>query len=121
MSPTTVTCSASICCCTRCQRRTGSFFGVTSYFRPSQVEARTGGEKTFHLPEGETTFHLCPQCGTSLWYEPDDASADMIGVSGGCFTDKTLPSPVRMVQTVNRHPFVRTPPGTPEYEEWPPE
>ena len=32
----------SACCCTRCQRRTGSFFGVTAYFRPEQLVRREG-------------------------------------------------------------------------------
>jgi len=36
----------SACCCTRCQRRTGSFFGVTAYFAPDQLVARTGESTT---------------------------------------------------------------------------
>lgn len=109
----------SSCCCTRCQRRTGSFYGVTVYFRPAQMTAQTGEAKTFHRPDGETTFHFCPGCGSSLWWVPDDATDDVIGVSGGAFADPKLPSPARMVHTANKHPFVRAPWGVPVYVDGP--
>jgi hypothetical protein len=32
----------SSCCCTRCQRRTGSFFGVTVYLSPETEERIVG-------------------------------------------------------------------------------
>ena len=113
----------SSCCCTRCQRRTGSFFGVTSYFHPSQMVAQTGEELTFRRPDTTTTFRRCARCGTSVWYAPDDLEewGDIIGVSGGCFADPTLPSPVRMVFTATKHPYVQPPPGVPTYEYGPPE
>jgi hypothetical protein len=113
----------SSCCCTRCQHRTGSFFGVTAYFNPAQMVARTGEEQTFHKADGTTTFHRCARCGTSVWYAPDDPDewGDVIGVSGGCFADPTLPSPSRMTNTEHKHPFVRPPPEIPTYEGGPPE
>jgi hypothetical protein len=111
----------SSCCCTRCQRRTGAFFGVTVYFRPAQMVARTGEERTFRRDDATTTFHFCVRCGTSVWYAPDDPAEDVIGVSGGCFADPTLPSPMRMVFTATKHPYVRPPPGVPTYEDGPPE
>ena len=112
----------SSCCCTRCQRRTGSLFGVTAYFRPSQLVAQTGAEKAFKLDGGATRFRQCARCGTSVWYAPEDDSwGDIIGVSGGCFADPTLPSPERMVFTATKHPYVQPPPGVPTYEDGPPE
>src|SRR5690349_16867937 len=98
----------SSCCCTRCQRRTGSFFGVTVYFHPDQMVARDGAVRTFHHPQGSTTFHFCPHCGSNIWWVPDDED-DVIGVAGGAFADPTLPSPQRMVFTSTRHPFVCAP------------
>ena len=56
----------SSCACTRCQRRTGSFYGVTAYFHPDQMIARRGEPSTFNHPEGSTTFRFCPTCGSSL-------------------------------------------------------
>jgi hypothetical protein len=113
----------SSCCCTRCQRRTGSFFGVTAYFKPAQMVARTGEEQTFHRADATTTFHRCAQCGTGVWYAPDDPEewGDVIGVSGGCFADPTLPGPHRMTHTATGHPFVTSPKGIPTYEDGPPE
>lgn len=103
----------STCCCTRCQRRTGSFYGVTVYYRPDQLARRRGEARTFHHPEGSTTFHFCPTCGSSVWWVPD-AEEDVIGVAGGAFADPELPMPARITHTETRHPFVRVPPGTAE-------
>jgi hypothetical protein len=110
----------SSCCCTRCQRRTGSFFGVTVYFHPDQMVARRGTPSNFQRPDGVTTFNFCPRCGSNLWWSSPEWE-DVIGVAGGCFADETLPSPVRMTNTEHKHPFVRPPPGVPTYEEGPPE
>jgi hypothetical protein len=111
----------SSCCCTRCQRRTGGFFGVTAYFHPSQMVARQGEASTFQRSEGSATFHFCPRCGSNVWWLFPDEEDDVIGVAGGCFADPELPSPVRMVFTATKHPYVRPPPGVPTYEDGPPE
>ncbi|MBL8770951.1 MAG: GFA family protein [Phenylobacterium sp.] len=113
----------SSCCCTRCQRRTGSFFGVTAYFRPSQMVARSGEERTFRLDDATTRFRQCARCGTSVWYAPDDDGwgEDILGVAGGCFADPTLPGPHRMTHAATGHPFVTSPKGVPVYEDGPPE
>jgi hypothetical protein len=108
----------SSCCCTRCQRRTGALFGVTVYFHPDQAIARDGTWSTFHLPDGSTTFHFCPRCGSNVWWVPDEEK-DVFGVAGGCFADPTLPSPKRMVHTRNKHPYVRPPDNIPLYEDAP--
>ena len=105
----------SSCCCTRCQRRTGSFFGVTVYYRPAQMIERSGPEAIFR-PVGATTgFRFCPRCGTTLWWAPDDDDENVIGVAGGAFADVSLPAPRRMVHAEHRHPFVRPPDGLPIY------
>ncbi|MBI1197197.1 MAG: aldehyde-activating protein [Phenylobacterium sp.] len=110
----------SACCCTRCQRRTGSFFGVTAYFRPDQLTARAGPSATFQAPGGQTTRHFCPRCGSSLmWGSPE--WPDVIGVAGGAFADPTLPGPHRVTHHATAHPFVPTPDGVPVYEDAPPE
>jgi len=105
----------SSCCCTRCQRRTGGFFGVTVYARPDQVVAGSGRTQTFHLPDGSTTFHRCADCGTNLWWVPDDVD-DVIGLAGGCFVGQDLPAPQRMVWVEHKHPFVQVPTGLPTFD-----
>jgi hypothetical protein len=111
----------SSCGCTHCQRRTGSFYGVTVYFRPRQMIERSGPEATFQRPDSTATFHFCPTCGSNVWWGLDDHGEDILGVAGGCFTDPTLPSPQRMVHCDTRHPYVRVPEGVPEYPDAPPE
>jgi hypothetical protein len=111
----------STCCCTRCQRRTGSYFGVTAYFRPAQLVGQAGEAATFHRPDGSTTFHFCPTCGSSLLWVPDDAADDVIGVAGGAFADPALPGPHRMTHAATGHPFVTSPAGIPVYPDAPPD
>lgn len=110
----------SACCCTRCQRRTGSFYGVTVYYRPDQMTGRRGQPATFRHAHGSTTFHFCATCGSNLWWGPFDGD-DIIGVAGGAFADPTLRSPDRMTHMATRHPFVCAPQGLPQYDDGPPE
>lgn len=110
----------SACCCTRCQRRTGGFYGVTVYFRPEQIAAQRGEPRTFHHPDGSTTFHFCPTCGSNIWWVPDEAD-DVIGVAGGAFADPGLRTPDRMTHMGTRHPFVCAPEGLPQFQGAPPE
>ena len=111
----------SSCCCTRCQRRTGSFFGVTAYFTPEQMTGQAGVAATFRRPGAENAINFCPRCGSSLWWMPEDPDERWIGVAGGCFADPTLPGPHRMTFTATGHPFVTSPKGIPTYEDGPPE
>ena len=110
----------SSCACTRCQRRTGAFYGVTVYVRPEQVVATSGEAQTFQLDGATTTFHRCARCGTSMWWVPEGAD-DILGVAGGCLVGQDLPSPQRMVYTATKHPWVCVPEGLPTWEDGPPE
>ena len=85
----------SSCCCTRCQRRTGSFFGVTVYFRPDQVVSRTGAESLFRRPDATTDMHFCPRCGSQLEFR---RSSDPSTVE---FSICTLDDPARVVPKVH--------------------
>jgi len=109
----------SSCACTRCQRRTGAFYGVTVYVRPSQIVARSGATDTCNV-SGATVFHRCARCGTSMWWVPEGED-DIVGVAGGCFAGQDLPSPQRMVYTATKHPYVCVPDGVPTWEDGPPE
>jgi hypothetical protein len=110
----------SSCACTRCQRRTGSFFGVTVYVRPDQIVSRTGETHEFQLSETSAIIRRCARCASSLWWTLPGED-DIVGLAGGCFAGQDLPAPQRMVFTATRHPFVCVPPGLPEYEDGPPE
>ena len=60
-----------VCHCMECQRRTGSAFGVSTYFPKDQV--RTEGPSKVYVRGSDSgrkvEFHFCPDCGTSVfWY-----------------------------------------------------
>jgi hypothetical protein len=39
------------------------------------------------------TYHFCPECGSTLYWEIDD-TPDFLGVAVGGFTDPTFPPPI---------------------------
>src|SRR5580692_11016792 len=74
------------CHCMECQRRTGSPFGVSTYFAKEQV--RTKGPTKIYVRGSdsgrEIEQHFCPNCGsTVLWYS--EVVPDGIGIAFGAF------------------------------------
>jgi hypothetical protein len=112
----------SSCCCQACQRRTGSFFGVTCFFAVAQISGISGSEALYRR-RGESgrelTFRFCPSCGTTLYWTRD-TQPELISVAGGAFADPSLPGPTRMVWTQHRHRWVCTPEGLPTFPKSPP-
>jgi hypothetical protein len=77
-----------VCHCTNCKRRTGSAFGISSYFRRGDVVVIEGefSVYSFHhaAQDHDQDRHFCRACGTTLyWY--NSALPELIGVSAGCF------------------------------------
>jgi hypothetical protein len=113
----------SACCCTQCQRRTGSFFGVTAFFAAEQMAPVIGGERLFRragASGAHLTFHFCPNCGSSVYWEPERWPG-YVGVAGGAFNDIDFPSPQVITWTETQHPFVRLPEDVPHHPQNPPE
>ena len=95
----------SLCQCYECQRRTGSVFSVQARLPVDQVTIE-GQSTTWTFPSdsgkpvtfrscdsGGATYHFCPECGSTVYYEPAVAP-DMIGVRVGAFADPTFPLPI---------------------------
>jgi hypothetical protein len=107
----TVTCSAepvvvSLCHCLACQRRTGSVFGVAGLF-PREAVTVTGTMRDFARPSDsgfDVTHHFCPDCGSTVWWEPK-RRPDLIAVASGAFADPQFPPPTQSVNEANRHPW----------------
>ena len=57
---------------------------------------------------GERTFHFCPDCGSTVYYEIDP---ELIAVPIGAFADPEFPSPSFSVYESRRHPWVAVPEG----------
>jgi len=51
------------------------------------------------------TYHFCPGCGTTLYWELADLP-DMISVAVGAFADPTFLTPQVSVYGSRRHPWV---------------
>jgi hypothetical protein len=95
------------CHCTECQRRTGSPFGVSTYFPKEQV--RTEGRSNVYVRGSDSgrklEFHVCPDCGSTVyWYA--EALPGLIGIGFGTFADPSMPWPTLSVWKQTRHPWV---------------
>ncbi|RDJ00722.1 GFA family protein [Dyella solisilvae] len=100
----------SICHCHACQRRTGSAFGVQARFREESVVIR--GAATAYVRSGDSggraTFHFCPVCGTTVYYQLEEAKG-LVGVPVGAFTRQDLPPPSISVFEECMQAWVRLP------------
>ena len=80
------------CHCMECQRRTGSPFGVSTYFPKGQV--RTEGPSKVYVCGSDAgrkiEIHFCPGCGSAVfWYA--ECFPDLIGIAFGTFADPSMP------------------------------
>ena len=101
----------SICHCLDCQRRTGSVFGTQARFRREQVTAIEGRATPF-VRLGDSgnpiTFHFCPLCGSTVYWELSGAP-ELIAVAVGAFADPGFPAPRHSVYEARRHPWAVMP------------
>jgi hypothetical protein len=100
----------SMCHCLACQRRTGSVFGAQARFARDQVSI--SGRSTEYVRIGDegsrVTFHFCPACGATVYYQIDDLP-DVTAIPVGAFADPTFPAPRVSVYEARRHAWVSIP------------
>jgi hypothetical protein len=100
----------SICHCLACQRRTGSAFGVQARF--PQENVTLAGRSTSYVRTADSgnkaTFHFCPDCGSTVYYQLEQAQG-AIAVPVGAFADPAFPAPRLSIYEVRRHPWVGMP------------
>jgi hypothetical protein len=97
----------SLCHCADCQKRTGSSFGIAAFFQRQDVET-SGVTRPYTRSSdsgSQVTFHFCPNCGSSVFWEPQ-RKPEAIAVAVGAFADPQFPAPTREVYTERRHPWV---------------
>ncbi|MGA2057857.1 MAG: GFA family protein [Bradyrhizobium sp.] len=101
----------SACNCTRCQKRSGSAFALSSRWNTNQVRDRSGNGLTYNrkgTSGGNVQFVFCAVCGstvsTSLEFLPE-----MIGIPVGCFADPTFPAPKVAAWCESKLEWVRFP------------
>jgi hypothetical protein len=101
-----------LCHCTNCRRRTGSAFGMSSYFSKSDVVESQGefSVYSFHhaAQNHDQDRHFCTACGSTLyWY--NSALPDLIGISAGCFDDNLPGEPQLSVTDARRYDWLAIP------------
>lgn len=78
------------CHCTYCQRRSGSAFGISVYFKDSDVEITSGTLKTYEHRSDETSrwhrLQFCPECGTTVTWTTEILPGAR-AIAGGTFDD----------------------------------
>ena len=102
----------SVCHCLECQRRTGAPFGFQARFPRAQVQF--AGESARYSRTGDSggsiTFHFCPHCGSTVYWEPQGLD-DLVAVAVGAFADPAFPAPRISVYGERGHSWVTLPPG----------
>lgn len=105
----------SICHCLSCQRRSGSVFAAQARFPRAQVTTR--GRSSQYVITGDegtsATFHFCPHCGATVFYEPQ-ALPDFVAIPIGAFADPQFPAPTVSVYEHRMHSWV-VPPSDAEH------
>ena len=109
----------TLCHCNSCQLRTGTAFSIQGRFPSEKVKIEgestewrfpneEGPEVTYRsCDSGGATFHFCPTCGTTVYWEID-AAPDIIGIALGTLTDPSFPAPVISAFEAYGHPWAMT-------------
>lgn len=109
-----------VCHCTDCKRRTGSAFGISSYFLKTRVISTSGETSVYAFHHAaraqDQARHFCPRCGSTLYWHIS-ALPDLIGVAGGCFADEGLPEPAHSVTHRKKESWLALPPTWKVHEE----
>lgn len=101
----------AVCSCLQCQQRTGSAFGVSSYFNGDQIVEKFGEYTSFEstAEEGRKVVRcFCPVCGSTVFWQAE-LFPSKTGVAVGCFADPNFPAPIASVWNKSKHPWVTLP------------
>jgi hypothetical protein len=105
--------AVSACNCTRCQKRSGSAFALSSRWNSTQVRDRSGNGLTYSrkgTSGGNVQFLFCPACGSTV-STILELLPDVIGIPVGCFADPTFPAPKIAAWRESKLEWVRFPDG----------
>ena len=105
----------SICCCTECQGRTGSAYGVGALFSADQVKDIQGPGKTYTRTSDAGRWlrqHFCIECGSTVYWEAEFRPGAII-VAYGAIEGRESLSPIVAHWTDHKAPWVELPPDIP--------
>ena len=104
----------AVCHCFDCQKRTGSAFGYQTRVETAKIVVEGKSTVFQKRNEGLTTFHFCPTCGSTVYWNNEGLPGSTI-IAIGNFTDPTLPGPTFMVYGNRKHHWVNRPDTAIEY------
>ena len=99
------------CSCLKCQKRTGSVFGVSSYFDDDQVIERIGESNSYERTSDsglKVERKFCPICGSTVYWKADILDK-YTGVAVGAFADPEFPEPTFSAWNKSKHSWVSFP------------
>ncbi|MDO6610883.1 GFA family protein [Shewanella sp. 1_MG-2023] len=102
----------AVCNCTNCKQRTGSAFGISTYFKTDAVLKKSGDTKIYKLwhkeQNHEQNRHFCTKCGTTLYWTISTLP-HLIGVAGGCFAESEILEPTHTLNSSKKCNWVNLP------------
>ncbi len=113
-----------VCHCRECRKQSASAFGISVFVEKSSFRLTEGRVKTWSRTTDSgrrLRCAFCPDCGTRLWHEREDAAEPpaMLSVKGGSLDEPMDLSGAVHVWTSRKLPGVVIPPGAPQFPEEP--
>jgi hypothetical protein len=99
------------CSCEQCQKRSGSPFGVSTFWPKSKVTVQ-GDARSFTRDGQEgrkVTLYFCPTCGSTLYWLNPERRPDSIAIGYGAFRSGEFPAPSVSVWEERKHDWVTIP------------
>jgi hypothetical protein len=97
----------SVCHCLACQKRTGSVFSAQARWPAVCVEVEGRSKQWLRTADSgqTTTYHFCPECGSTVHYRGGNFP-DLIAIPLGAFDDPYFLSPKFSVWEKRKHDWV---------------
>ena len=97
-------------------------FSIAAFLERGAVSVVQGVSKTFtrNSAVGKlVTFHFCPECGSTLFWEPE-RMPHLIDVAVGAFAAPPFPQPEQSVWTNDKHAWLSLPGDSHTFAAMPP-
>jgi hypothetical protein len=99
------------CHCDYCQKRTGSVFQLSCWFKGEHVREITGNGVVYRGPENVgLDYTFCPKCGSTVYWKfavmEEAMGISVYGIAVGNFADPDFPAPDLEVWTNKKHHWV---------------
>lgn len=106
-----------VCHCTECRKQSASAFGISLPVARPGFQVTKGAPKFWSRRGGsgiEICGAFCPDCGTRLWDEPQDAP-DIVVLKGGALDDPLDMAKAIHIWTSRKLPGVIIPEGASQF------